>query len=224
MVSTGSQRIAESQHFKLFARTFCDGLADLQAQDFLIRIAGRRIDSVRPAMAVSHLPGHWLEREIVTLGFIDLQINGANDVHFNHAPITDGMRTIAKDARRRNRATIAPFTMAPRTGAPADRRCRSRRDLRGTLQSFWGSALKARSSLARPGIRPAKQICQTLGREPGIMGEVLDTRQGLGGIIADGIHVHLLNLGLAACTLPDGLCLVTYAMQSLAGRQFGFDL
>ncbi len=62
------------------------------------------------------------------------------------------------------------------------------------------------------------------GRAPGIVGRVLTDPSLCGSIIADGHHVHALNLRLAAMLMPDRLCLVTDAMCTLAGRTTRFDL
>ena len=83
--------------------------------------------------------------------------------------------------------------------------------------------MKARSSRARPGIHPQNRSVRRSVASQGswsrcwILGK------------ASGDHRRRdtrppAKLGLAACTLPDGLCLVTFAVQSLAGRQIGFDL
>lgn len=54
-------------------------------------------------------------------------------------------------------------------------------------------------------------------REPGVVGTVLSTGDFYAGIIADGHHVHPLNLSLAVQILPDHLCLVSDAMQTMNG-------
>ncbi|SDI89490.1 N-acetylglucosamine-6-phosphate deacetylase [Aliiruegeria lutimaris] len=291
--------MAECQPFGLLARTLYDGIADEPEQDILIRIAGGRIESLQPVEGISGCPGSVIEAEIVTPGFIDLQINGANDVQFNHAPNVYGLKAIAEGARAGGCAHFLPtFTTAPgrayqqavdavrdaisegvpgilgihlegpffsrkRPGIhPAEHiralddedvgylcqaaravpilltlapECQQRRHLRqlsaaGVILFAGHSAATAEEMTAAraDGVVGATHLfnamSQTLGREPGIVGEVLGTGQGFAGTIADGIHVHPLNLSLAARSLPDGLCLVTDAMQTLAGKQAGFDL
>lgn len=62
------------------------------------------------------------------------------------------------------------------------------------------------------------------GRAPGIAGRVLTDPRLYGSVIADGHHIHPLNLRLAAALMPDRLCLVTDAMCTLAGTRTGFDI
>ncbi len=65
---------------------------------------------------------------------------------------------------------------------------------------------------------------QMTPREPGVVGTVLSTGDFYAGIIADGHHVHPLNLSLAVQTLPDHLCLVSDAMQTMNGTSQGMQL
>ena len=67
-------------------------------------------------------------------------------------------------------------------------------------------------------------MSQTTGREPGLVGAVLGGNKLYAGIIADGHHVHSSNLELAARAIPDRLCLVTDAMQTMNGVSKSFDL
>ncbi|WP_068115880.1 N-acetylglucosamine-6-phosphate deacetylase [Tropicimonas marinistellae] len=291
--------MAEGQSFAVLARTLYDGITDQPSRNILIRMAGGRIESVQPAVEVSRLPDNLLEVEIVTPGFIDLQINGANDVQFNHAPNVDGLKAIAEGARAGGTAHFLPtFTTAPgrayrqainavhaaisegvpgilgihlegpffsreRPGIhPAEHiralddedvrilceaaeelpilltlapECQQRQQLRHlsaagvVLFAGHSAATAEQMATARAdGVVGATHLfnamSQTMGRAPGIVGEVLGSRQGFAGIIADGIHVHPMNLAIAAHSLPDGLCLVTDAMRTLAGRQSEFDL
>ncbi len=60
-------------------------------------------------------------------------------------------------------------------------------------------------------------MSQITPREPGVVGTVLGGGDFYAGIIADGYHVHPQNLDLAVKTLPDNLCLVSDAMQTMNG-------
>ena len=62
------------------------------------------------------------------------------------------------------------------------------------------------------------------GREPGIIGSLLNSSSLYAGIIADGHHVDWMNLALAAQCIPNRLCLVTDAMCTLAGQKQEFVL
>lgn len=66
-------------------------------------------------------------------------------------------------------------------------------------------------------------MSQLTGREPGVVGAVLDGNL-FAGIIADGHHVAWENIRLAARLMPDRLCLVTDAMLTLAGTAQEFVL
>ncbi|MDC0612575.1 N-acetylglucosamine-6-phosphate deacetylase [Vibrio sp.] len=49
------------------------------------------------------------------------------------------------------------------------------------------------------------------GREPGVVGAVLDAQHIYAGIIADGYHVHWANIRIAKSIMQERLCLVTDA-------------
>lgn len=67
-------------------------------------------------------------------------------------------------------------------------------------------------------------MSQTTGRQPGVVGAVLGDSDFYAGIIADGYHVHPTNLSAATRAIPDQLCLVTDAMQTMNGSTTSFDL
>ncbi|NDW54267.1 N-acetylglucosamine-6-phosphate deacetylase [Aliiroseovarius sp. PrR006] len=81
---------------------------------------------------------------------------------------------------------------------------------------------------ARSGVRGVTHLfnamSQTTGRQPGVVGAVLGDGDFYAGIIADGYHVHPTNLSAAARAIPDRLCLVTDAMQTMNGNTTSFDL
>ncbi len=66
---------------------------------------------------------------------------------------------------------------------------------------------------------------QITPREPGVVGSALADERLFAGIIADGHHVHPVNLRLAASVLgADRLCLVTDAMSTVGGFSDRFTL
>lgn len=67
-------------------------------------------------------------------------------------------------------------------------------------------------------------MSQVTVRQPGVVGAVLGSNALFAGIIADGHHVHATNLKIAKRLLPDRLCLVTDAMQTLNGSSGSFEL
>lgn len=67
-------------------------------------------------------------------------------------------------------------------------------------------------------------MSQITAREPGVVGAVLASPALFAGIIADGQHVAVENLRIAAQLMPDRLCLVTDAMLTLASDTDQFTL
>ena len=67
-------------------------------------------------------------------------------------------------------------------------------------------------------------MSQLQGRAPGVVGAALTDQRLSAGIIADGLHVHPLNLRLAAEAMGGRLFLVTDAMPSLGDGASSFDL
>ena len=67
-------------------------------------------------------------------------------------------------------------------------------------------------------------MSQLTGREPGVVGAVFASRALFAGIIADGHHVAVENLQIAARLLGDRLCLVTDAMLTLGSDLQQFEL
>lgn len=78
------------------------------------------------------------------------------------------------------------------------------------------------------GLRGATHLFNAMSqigpRDPGVVGATMGSQNLYAGIIADGIHVHPTNLRLAAIAMGERLCLVTDAMQTLAGKKTSFDL
>ncbi len=297
--STSIHPMPELWRVDVLAGTLFDGIQDEPTYDVLIRIVGDRIEQVCPNAVLADCDHDVIEAEIVAPGFIDLQINGANDVQFNFDPSVAGVKAIAEGARAGGTAHLLPtFTTAPgrayrgaieavraviREGVPgvlgihiegpffsperpgihppeyiraldqvdADYLCKAAEDLlilltlapecqderllrqvsQAGILLFAGHSNATAEQMADAranGVVGATHLfnamSQSVGRAPGIVGEVLGSRAGYAGIIADGIHVHPRNLSLAAHALPDGLCLVTDAMQTLAGRTSEFEL
>jgi N-acetylglucosamine-6-phosphate deacetylase len=67
-------------------------------------------------------------------------------------------------------------------------------------------------------------MSQLQGRAPGAVGAGLTDARLCAGIIADGLHVHPMNLRLAAEAMEGRLFLVTDAMPTLGADIAGFDL
>ena len=67
-------------------------------------------------------------------------------------------------------------------------------------------------------------MSQLQGRAPGVVGAALTDPRLMAGIIADGQHVHPLNLALAARMMGERLFLVTDAMATLGSDLMAFEL
>lgn len=280
---------------RIFARRLYDGIGDTALPDRLIEVADGRIAAITPA---TRAPGDAIRADIVAPGFIDLQINGANDVQFNATPTPDALARIAAGARAGGTAHILPtFITAP--GRAYETAMQAARDaIAAAVPGILGLHLEGPFlSPERPGIHPRSAIrtmeardlellcapfpgpllvtlapeCQApgriadlaragvtvfaghsaatgadiaaaaaeglagvthlfnamsqmSGREPGVVGAALASDRLFAGIIADGHHVARDNIRIAARAMPDRLCLVTDAMQTLAGTRDAFDL
>ncbi len=92
---------------RIFARCLFDGVSERPLRDVVIESEAGVICAVTPVSQVAsgQITG---EFDIVTPGLIDLQINGANDVQFNHTPTVDGICRIAEGAEKGGTAFILP--------------------------------------------------------------------------------------------------------------------
>lgn len=98
----------------VFGRVLHDGVSDMPLQDMLVEIAQGRITGLRPATAEGARQAGALMADVVAPGFIDLQINGANDTQFNFDPSVAALERIAAGARRGGTAHLLPtFITAP---------------------------------------------------------------------------------------------------------------
>lgn len=98
----------------IFARMLYDGVSEAPRADMLLEIADDHIIGLRSATAENARRMGALMAEVATPGFIDLQINGANDVQFNFEPTVEALEKIAAGARRGGTAHLLPtFITAP---------------------------------------------------------------------------------------------------------------
>lgn len=98
----------------IFARRLYDGTSDDAREDQLITIAGDTIVEVRAATVGEARQQGARIADIVTPGFIDLQINGARDAQFNFDPSVEALARIADGARAGGTAHLLPtFITAP---------------------------------------------------------------------------------------------------------------
>ncbi|NRB17019.1 MAG: N-acetylglucosamine-6-phosphate deacetylase [Rhodobacteraceae bacterium] len=68
-------------------------------------------------------------------------------------------------------------------------------------------------------------MSQITVREPGVAGAIINSPTAVAGIIADGHHVHWLNIKMAFDMMgPERLILVTDAMPTLAGQTKRFEI
>lgn len=91
-----------------------DGVSGEPLPDMLVEIAEGRITGLRSATADAAQRAGALMAEVAAPGFIDLQINGANDVQFNFDPTVAALEKIAAGARRGGTAHLLPtYITAP---------------------------------------------------------------------------------------------------------------
>ncbi|WP_299427265.1 N-acetylglucosamine-6-phosphate deacetylase [uncultured Shimia sp.] len=88
----------------------------------------------------------------------------------------------------------------------------------GHTEATFEDMTRAAQSGVTGGTHLFNAMSQMTPREPGAVGAVLGGGAFYAGIVADGHHVHPHNLNLAVRALPDHLCLVTDAMQTMNGR------
>jgi N-acetylglucosamine-6-phosphate deacetylase len=98
----------------VFARSLYDGVSDIPLHNQLIEIEAGRIRAVRAGDLAAAQAAGLPVAEIVAPGFIDLQINGAQDTQFNFDPSPEALARIADGARQGGTAHILPtFITAP---------------------------------------------------------------------------------------------------------------
>ncbi|TNF17943.1 MAG: N-acetylglucosamine-6-phosphate deacetylase [Rhodobacteraceae bacterium] len=92
----------------ILARALYDGIGDSALPDRIIRFEAGTITEVRPATAQDARGAALPEFDVVTPGFVDLQINGAADTQFNFDPTPEAVARIAAGARQGGTAAILP--------------------------------------------------------------------------------------------------------------------
>tara|TARA_B110001450_G_C17656102_1_gene495315 strand:+ start:721 stop:1869 length:1149 start_codon:yes stop_codon:yes gene_type:complete len=90
-----------------------DGVSFEPKQNMAVEFSGRFITDVRPA-SFADTTGASARAEIICPGFVDIQINGANDVQFNDSPTVEGIAAIAKGARKGGTTHILPTYITDR--------------------------------------------------------------------------------------------------------------
>lgn len=93
---------------RILARQLYDGVGDALRTDQVIEIEGGRVARIRPATAQDASDPRTREFDLVSPGFIDLQINGAGDTQFNFEPNAQALDRIAAGARQGGTAYILP--------------------------------------------------------------------------------------------------------------------
>ncbi|MTI18084.1 N-acetylglucosamine-6-phosphate deacetylase [Rhodobacteraceae bacterium RKSG542] len=283
----------------VFARRLFDGSGAEPKSNQLITIDAGRIEAIDGADEKQARENGAVVADIAAPGFIDIQINGANDVQFDSKCGASGLLKIAEGARKGGTAHLlptfitasgtayegalagvqeamamatssgiigihleGPFLSKQRPGIHSAGFIREldESDLERLRATFPGKLLltlapectsstvleqleKAGvivfvghsqasgdecSKALEHGLKGATHLfnamSQISARDPGVVGSILAHEEAFAGIIADGVHVHPDNLKLAATLKPDTLCLVSDAMQTLAGTKTEFEL
>lgn len=101
---------------RVLARQLFDGANLTGLPNRVIELSAGRIVAIRPAEAADYADSDVFQAEVVTAGFIDLQINGAGGAQFNFDPSVAALDQIAKGARQGGTAHVLPtFITAPET-------------------------------------------------------------------------------------------------------------
>lgn len=92
---------------RLLARRLFDGITSKPRLDQLVQIENGVISQITD-FARAELNGSERDVDILSPGFVDLQINGANDAQFNETPDVETLRAMAAGARQGGTAHILP--------------------------------------------------------------------------------------------------------------------
>lgn len=99
---------------RLHAERLIDGTGQPGRANMVVEVNGDRIVAVYPAAAAPANIKFDAHAEILTPGFIDIQINGALDIQFNDQPDVKAVRAISDGARAGGTAyTLPTFITAP---------------------------------------------------------------------------------------------------------------
>jgi len=90
------------------AKKLFDGHTDRPLANRIVVVRERRIEGVLTGDPALPIEADWLDAEILTPGFVDLQINGAGDIFFNDAPTASSIAKIGAAARQGGCAHLLP--------------------------------------------------------------------------------------------------------------------
>ncbi len=225
----------------ILARRLYDGSGDAPLADRVIEIESGRIIGIRAAQAGDDTRPGTVIADIVTAGFIDLQINGANDTQFNDEPTPEALDRIARGARRGGTAHLLPTFMTAPGRRYRDALDAGRSAIEGQVPGILGVHLEGPFlSPERPGIHEASairepdadDIANLVAPFPGVVlvtlaperqtAETIATLAGAGVVVFAG-HSAAPGEVIARCE-NEGLRGVTHlfnAMSQMSGREPG---
>lgn len=231
---------AEMSTLRILARRLFDGEAVQPRHNQLIQIESGRITAIMD-LAETVLDGSVHEVDILSPGFVDLQINGANDAQFNDTPDVEALHAMAAGARQGGTAHILPtfITDSADRYALAIAAVEQARAL--AMPGILGLHLEGPFlSSERPGIHPAQHIrplsqADFTRLEAAQCGVLLLTlaperleRGGIERLAQAGIHVFAghsaADYGQMQAATAEGLRGVTHlfnAMSQLGSRDPG---
>lgn len=185
----------------IFARTLYDGLADEALPNQFLTIADGAIAGVEACSNEAALAPGTLMADVVTPGFIDMQINGAADTQFNEEPTVDAIARIASGARKGGTAHILPtFITAPDTDY-ARAIDAANGALRAGISGVLGVHLEGPFlSTKRPGIHPANAIRPLAASDV----DIIKTAQG---VVLLTLAPEEQDLDLVAELASKGVCI-----------------
>ena len=140
------------------ARRIFDG--HVMHEDAALLIDGGQVTSIVPRSAIpSHFADHRPVADLITPGFVDLQVNGGGGVLFNNEPSIEGIRTICAAHARFGTTSLLPTLI---TDAPAIRDkalAAGRQALAHSVPGYLGLHLEGpHLAIARKGAHPSEHI------------------------------------------------------------------
>ncbi len=119
--------------------------------------------------------------------------------------------------------TLAPETAPP--GAIAELVRRGAVVFAGHTEASYEQIIAAEAEGLRGFTHIFNAMSQLISRAPGVVGAALSSPTSFSGLIADGVHVHVANMGLVARLLgSQRTVLVSDAMPTLGSDQDWFEL
>jgi N-acetylglucosamine-6-phosphate deacetylase len=143
--------------------------------------------------------------------YISLERKGIHDPGFIRKPSKEMVERIAEAAAR----FPVMLTLAPECNEPDTVRALVEGGVRvscGHTNAHYSEAIAGFEAGIRVATHLFNAMSPLMGRDPGVVGAILDRDDVAAGIIVDGFHVHYASIRLAKALKKQGLFLVTDAV------------